>query len=99
MPRLSTWLFISIGLLAVLAMLNPQQLPVVLYKLSLVSLGAVLGYWIDRSLFPYARPHCFLFPHEPNSCSPEHINVAISLLMLRRAVVIFAVILGLTLGL
>lgn len=99
MPRLSTWLFISIGLLAVLAMLNPQQLPVVLYKLSLVSLGAVLGYWIDRSLFPYARPHCFLFPHEPNSCGPEQINTAISLLMLRRAVVIFAVILGLTLGL
>ena len=99
MPRLSVWLFISIGLLAMLALLNPQQLPVVLYKLSLVSFGAVLGYWIDRALFPYARPHCFLFPREPNSCGPEHINTAISLLMIRRAVVIFAVILGLTLGL
>ena len=37
MPRLSTWLFISVGLLAVLALLNPAQLPVVLYKLSLVT--------------------------------------------------------------
>ena len=99
MPRLIGWFCITLGLLCALALLNPQQLPVVLYKFSLVSLGAVLGYWIDRSLFPYARPHCFLFPREPNSCGPEHINTAISLLMIRRAVVIFAVILGLTLGL
>lgn len=99
MPRLSLWLFISIVLLALLAVLNPVQLPVVLYKLCLVSLGAVLGYWIDRGLFPYARPHRFLFPDEPNSCGPQQTNTAISLLMLRRAVVIFAVILGLTLGL
>lgn len=96
MPRLSTWLFISVGLLAVLALLNPAQLPVVLYKLSLVSLGAVLGYWIDRSLFPYARPHAYM-PWHPGDC--KNISVPIALIMMRRAVVIFAVILGLTLGL
>jgi hypothetical protein len=42
--------------------LAPHQLPVSLYKLSLVSLAAVVGYWLDRSIFPYARPDAFLLP-------------------------------------
>jgi len=96
MPRLIGWFCITLGLLCALALLNPHQLPVVLYKLSLVSLGAVLGYWIDRSLFPYARPHAYM-PWHPGDC--KNISVPIALIMIRRAVVIFAVILGLTLGL
>lgn len=38
----------------------PQQLPVILYKVALISLAAVTGYWIDRWAFPYARPDGFL---------------------------------------
>ena len=55
-PRLSGWLLITLALLAAVWAIAPQQLPVSLYKLSLVTLAAVVGYWIDRSLFPYARP-------------------------------------------
>lgn len=59
-PRLSGWLLITLVLLACVWAIAPQQLPVSLYKLSLVTLAAVVGYWLDRSLFPYARPDAFL---------------------------------------
>ena len=59
-PRLSGWLLITLVLLACVWAIAPQQLPVSLYKLSLVTLSAVVGYWLDRSLFPYARPDSFL---------------------------------------
>lgn len=55
-PRLFGWLIVTLLLLVAIAFLAPQQLPVSLYKLSLVSMAGVVGYWLDRSLFPYARP-------------------------------------------
>lgn len=60
LPRLSGWMLITICLMVGILALAPQQLPVTMYKLSLVTLAAVVGYWIDRSLFPYARPDVFL---------------------------------------
>lgn len=59
-PRLLGWALITLALLVAVWALAPQQLPVSLYKLSLVTLAAVVGYWLDRSLFPYARPDRFL---------------------------------------
>lgn len=55
-PRLTGWGLITLALLVAVWALSPQQLPVSLYKLSLVTLAAVVGYWLDRSIFPYARP-------------------------------------------
>jgi hypothetical protein len=54
------WLIAAVLRAALVWCIAPQQLPVSLYKLSLVALAAVAGYWIDRSLFPYARPDYFL---------------------------------------
>ncbi len=59
-PRLSGWLLTSVLLLGTIALVSPQQLPVVIYKLALITLAAVLGYWLDRSLFPKARPGQYL---------------------------------------
>ena len=59
-PRLSGWLLTSVLLLGIIALVSPQQLPVVIYKLALITLAAVLGYWLDRSLFPKARPGQYL---------------------------------------
>lgn len=59
-PRLFGWLIATIVLVCLIGLLAPQQLPVSLYKLSLVTMGGVLGYWLDRSLFPYARPDTFM---------------------------------------
>ena len=54
--RMTDWLLVALALALVVFLIAPQQLPVSIYKLSLVSMAAVAGYWIDRSLFPYARP-------------------------------------------
>lgn len=59
-PRLWGWALITLALLVAVWALAPQQLPVSLYKLSLVTLAAVVGYWLDRSLFPYARPDALM---------------------------------------
>ena len=43
-PRLSGWLVASAALFVVIGWTSSAQIPVVIYKLSLVSLSAVLGY-------------------------------------------------------
>ena len=62
LPRLFEWLIATVLLLALIWLLFPQQLGVSLYNLSLVSMAGVVGYWLDRSLFPYARPDSFIVP-------------------------------------
>lgn len=99
LPRLSGWAIIAIGLLVALALSHPAQLGVVLYKVALVVLAAVLGYWIDRSLFPYARPHTQIDARVASMCNSPKMSSVPALLMLRRAVIVLACILGLTLGL
>lgn len=58
-PRLSGWLVASVVLFALIGWTSSAQIPVVIYKLSLVSLSAVLGYWLDRSLSPGHVPTPF----------------------------------------
>lgn len=65
-PRLFWWLIATILLLGLIALLAPQQLPVSLYKLSLITMAGVVGYWFDRSLFPYARPDSFIVKIAPD---------------------------------
>ena len=52
--------FITVLILAFLAVISPQQLPVIAYKSALVSFAACIGVWIDRAIFPYARPSGYL---------------------------------------
>ena len=56
LPRLTWWWLIALALSLAVFLIAPQQLPVSLYKLNLISLAALAGYWIDRAVFPYARP-------------------------------------------
>ena len=83
-PRLFGWLIATVLLLAVIGLLYPHQLPVSLYKLSLVTMAGVAGYWLDRSLFPYARPDSFIVKIEPKGescdidldgdCNPRRVH-------------------------
>ena len=57
--RMADWVIAAALLTLLVWLIAPHQIPVSLYKLSLVALAAVAGYWIDRSLFPYARPDLF----------------------------------------
>jgi len=57
--RMADWVIAAALLTLLVWLMAPQQLPVTVYKLSLVALAGLAGYWIDRSLFPYARPDLF----------------------------------------
>ena len=92
-PRLSGWLLITLVLLACVWAIAPHQLPVSLYKLSLVTLAAVAGYWIDRSLFPYARPDSYLM----GMMRADQLQL-MGMAMLRRAIIVGAAMLAMGLG-
>ena len=109
LPRLSGWLLITLALAGAVLAIAPQQLPVSLYKLSLVTLAGVIGYWLDRSLFPYARPDvfmelagievdddadCAVLHHEPDTSLRQLMGMA----MLRRAIIVAATMLAMGLG-
>lgn len=109
LPRCTVWFIIAAMSLAVIAITSPVQLPIVLYKLSLISLAAVVGYWIDRSLFPYSRPDGYMVRNwrygteEPEGdvdfplVSGYHL--VFSAAVIRRAIVVAAVMIGVALGL
>lgn len=110
-PRLFWWLIATVLLLAVIGLLYPQQLPVSLYKLSLVTMAGVVGYWLDRSLFPYARPDSFLVETiNGESCDIDTDNCKLipvgdvqgdfvfAMAMLRRAIIVGAAMVAIGLG-
>lgn len=94
-PRLSGWLLITLLLLACVWLIAPHQLPVSLYKLSLVATAAVVGYWIDRSLFPYARPDVFLDQHD---IPDDTLLRLMAMAMVRRAIIVGCAMLAMGLG-
>ncbi len=108
-PRNTVWLVVAIVLLAVIAVISPVQLPVVAYKASLIALAAVIGYWLDRALFPYARPDSFLErdwrygTDEPQFGADYRVvdgyQLIYAVAMIRRAIVVGCVIVGVALGL
>lgn len=65
LPRDAVWLLISVILLIVIWRIAPQQLPIVSYKLCLVTVAASVGFWLDRTFFPYARPDSYLNDDSP----------------------------------
>lgn len=108
-PRMTGWLLLAVILVAVIAMVSPQQLPVVAYKLSLISLAVVAAYWLDRSLYPYARPDSYLETNWRDGTDEPMFDAdfrivpgyerAFCAAMLRRAIIVGAVVLAVALGL
>ncbi len=60
LPRMTVSTLLSIALGVAIWQLAPHQALVTLYKFSLVTGAGVAGYYLDREIFPYARPDCFL---------------------------------------
>lgn len=83
--RLAECIVMAAITVAIVAYVSPQQLTVTVYKVSLVTLFALIGFRLDRMIFPYARPD-----RVPHDQAP--------LAGLRRAIVIAAAILGGTIG-
>ena len=120
------WYVLTIILFSIIALFSPQQLPVVIYKLSLVLLSAVIGYHLDRALFPYSSPGGYLctdwkkvgknfyqikYKKDGRLYDKSNANylaeypvlepyrIIFAVVMIRRALIVSAVILGVTLGL
>ncbi|RLM25339.1 hypothetical protein BIY29_07450 [Brenneria alni] len=102
--RLLGWQITAVLLLVVIALVSPQQLPVVIYKISLITLAAVLGYWLDRSLFPKAGLAQYLV-HEPEWMEQGEYPVksgyhrVFAAAQIRRAIIVAAVCLAVATGL
>lgn len=86
--RMLDWITVAFLLTAAIALTAPHQLPVTLYKLSLAVAGCAVGYWADRGLFPYARP-------DGDFCEP---GIETAAAMIRRAIIVAACVVSLSLG-
>jgi hypothetical protein len=102
---------VTVLILAFLAVISPQQLPVIAYKAGLVSFAACLGVWIDRAVFPYARPSGYLKtdwlrnPDADGGDDEVDFEIcagylrAFTVATIRRGIMVGMVILGMCLGL
>lgn len=59
-PRMGWCMGLAAMLLLGVALFAPQNLPVIMYKGSLLALAGVGGYWVSRWAFPYGRPDQWL---------------------------------------
>lgn len=85
--RMSEWLLITIVLVVIVALLFPVQLPVLVFKVTQVSLSGWIGYWFDRGIAPQTRPgNMDLTPNERAAAS------------LRRAIIVAAAMVAGALG-
>lgn len=55
--RASPLLLLGVIAFAVVFVLNPAKLGLMLWGCSRLAVYAYIGYWVDRVMFPYARPH------------------------------------------
>lgn len=55
--RASPLLIIFLLAIVPVLIMNPAKVGLTLFGIAKIGLGGYLGYWIDRLLFPYARPH------------------------------------------
>lgn len=91
LPRLADWLIATIVLTVLVGILAPHQVLVSLYKLSLLATAGVGGYWLDRALFPYARPdRCLDLMRDR--------GIIFAAAMLRRALIVAAAMIAVGLG-
>lgn len=57
--RMGVMLVATVVLALAIFWVARQQLGVIVYKAALLTMAAVVGYWVDRTAFPLSRPHMF----------------------------------------
>lgn len=92
--RMMPWLLAALVCTVVVGVIAPHQLGVLAWSLSKLCLGAYLGYWIDRSVFYYARPGDI----RVGSVNSLPLALVVAVAMLRRALIMTAAIIALGLG-
>ena len=87
----SLFVLVTLLLLGMVFIISTAQIPVIIFKASLVSLAAILGYWIDYLLFPHMRPGVI--------DKIEKDPIIRASIAIRRAIIIFGTILGISMAL
>jgi len=95
-PRMAEWLLVAIALGAAVyvsapppGQYDPALWRIALHKAMLVATGGWIGYGIDRSTAPYARPDVFLVGGR---------DLVFSAAMIRRALIVAAGMVAMALG-
>jgi len=92
------WLVAALIAIAIVAVIAPHQVGLLVWSLSKVCLAAWLAYWIDRSIFYYARPGDVIPTYtDIGAGNEERWRIAV-LCMIRRALIIAAAVIALSLG-
>jgi hypothetical protein len=101
---------LALALQAVIWLFSPAQGPVVLYKLGLAVIAVVIAVFCDVALFPFARPDSYLdddWRKDPDADRPGSADYPIAdgyegafcAACFRRAVIVAAFVLAVSLGL
>lgn len=105
------WLALAaFGLLAAVWLFSPQQIPVILYKGVLVLFAMLIGTFCDAAICPYGRPSGYLVddwwkkPDQDGGTDVDYPVVegyagVFAAAVIRRGIIVGAVILGVCLGL
>ncbi|CAK7024874.1 MAG: hypothetical protein DELT_02539 [Desulfovibrio sp.] len=109
-PQLFFFAVLAVVLQVAIWLISPAQGPVVLYKLGLPVLAAIVGLFFDFAVFPFARPDSYLddyWKKDPDADRPNDADYPIATgyegvfcnACLRRAIIIGAFVLAVSLGL
>lgn len=108
--QMSFFALVAVALLTAILLISPVQLPVMLYKLALVTAAAIVGVFFDFALFPFATPASYLdddWRDAPDAHKPCDADYPIAVgyywvfvgACLRRAGIVAAFVLAVSLGL
>lgn len=108
-PRMLGWALLTVVLIIAALYFQGAHpgtlIAVTLYKAHLMALGGWGGYWLDRALFPYDRPHEYLkHADDPEDVAEDVERVelvaatAFGHTMLRRAIIVAACLICVGLG-
>lgn len=108
--QLRCFAIVAVTLLVAILLISPVQLPVMLYKLALVTVAAIVGVFFDFALFPFSTPASYLdddWRDDPDAHKPCNADYPIAEgylsvfvgACLRRACIVAAFVLAVSLGL
>lgn len=96
-PRMLSWALLTVVLIIAALFFHGAYpgtlLAVTLYKAHLMALGGWGGYWLDRALFPYARPDAFL-----RGMATDRTALVFNAAQTRRAIIVAACLICVGLG-
>lgn len=111
-PRLQLFIFalLAVAVHALIWIFDPVQGPVVVYKVGLPLIAAIFGLFFDFAVFPFARPDSYLVDYwikNPDADRPGDADYpivkkyisAFNVACIRRALIIGAFVLAVSLGL